>query len=397
VYGRFRDTAGNVSSVVSDTIELNTTVDPEYGLTINEGALFTNQTAVTLTISARPGTAQMKVSNDGGFAGAAWESYAIHKAWTITHYGSYVIPRVVYIRYKDVSGNVSATYQDDIILDVTPPTGSVSIVGPGGLSRLLATNSIVTLSLSATDDVSGVGGMLLSNTPDFGGASWEAYATIRIWDLGNNNTVYVRFRDNAGNISQTYSASLSTATSAQISPASGGTLDSGDGHVHLDFPAGAVTNTTTITYTGQPAPMHALGSFRFAGRSFTLEASASGQPVTHFTRPFTLTLTYADADWQATGITDEDQLNLYYWGGLQWIGLLPCASCSLDTVNNRLIVVLDHLTEFGFLACPLAADVDHNGVVDIRDIQQAVTGWHSTYTLSDIQGIAAAWGTGCGP
>ncbi len=231
VYARFRDVAGNVSSPVSNTIALDTAGGAEYGVTINDGALFTNQTAVTLTISARPGTTQLQVSNDGGFAGAQWEPYISRKAWAITQYGSYVIPRVVYVRYKDLGGNVSSNYQDDIILDVTPPTGTVSIgssayVEHAGLPNLFGTTAghpqqvggsymltteagsadLVTLRLSATDDVSGVGQMLISNHPDFAGANWEAYATSRAWTLGSNTAVYVRFRDNAGNVSQTYSA-----------------------------------------------------------------------------------------------------------------------------------------------------------------------------------------------
>ncbi len=105
--------------------------------------------------------------------------------------------------YKDINGIVSATYQDDITLDVTPPTGSVEIVGA---TEARAMASTVTLRLSATDDVSGVGQMLISNQPDFAGAAWEAYATSHAWTLGSNTSVYVRFKDNAGNISQTYSA-----------------------------------------------------------------------------------------------------------------------------------------------------------------------------------------------
>jgi hypothetical protein len=49
--------------------------------------------------------------------------------------------------------------------------------------------------------------MLISNQPDFSGAIWESYATSRAWALGSNMVVYVRFRDNAGNVSVTYSAS----------------------------------------------------------------------------------------------------------------------------------------------------------------------------------------------
>jgi hypothetical protein len=177
----------------------------DYGLSINDGALYTNQVTVTLSISSRPDTAQMQVSNDGGFAGAQWETYSSHKTWQITQYGNYVIPRVVYVRYMDLSGNTSSTFSDDIILDVTAPTGSVSIVlGAAASKRTRA--STVTLALSATDDVSGVGSMMLSNRADFVGASWQAYATSATWTLDVNNTVYVRFRDNAGNVSQTYSA-----------------------------------------------------------------------------------------------------------------------------------------------------------------------------------------------
>ena len=204
VYVRFKDIADNVSSPISSVITLDAAAGTEYGLSINEGALFTNQVTVTLVIAARQFTPQMMVCNDGGFAGAQWEPYNSRKAWAITQYGSYVIPRVVYVRYKDLGGNVSSNYQDDIILDVTPPEGTVSIIGAAGLQAMAST---VTLELSATDDLSGVGQMLISNQPDFAGATWESYATSRAWALGSNETVYVQYKDNAGNVSTTYSTS----------------------------------------------------------------------------------------------------------------------------------------------------------------------------------------------
>jgi len=207
VYVRYKDTAGNVSAVYTDTISLDTTVQPEFGLSINEGALFTNKITVTLSIGAQPGTAQMQVSNEGNFPGATWEPYTAHRSWQVTQYLNYVIPRLVYARYKDVNGSVSSTYLDDIIMDVNPPTGSVSIIGPSSARGLRVLATSVTLSLRAEDDVSGVGAMLISNRPDFAGAAWETYATSRGWTLDSNNTVYVRFRDNAGNVSATYSAS----------------------------------------------------------------------------------------------------------------------------------------------------------------------------------------------
>ena len=204
VYARVRDLAGHVSLPVSDTIELDTTAGSEYGLSINDGALFTNQVEVTLSLGARPGTAQVQVSNDGGFAGAQWEPYTSTKSWEITRYGDYVIPRVVYVRYRDVFGNISATFSDDIILDVTPPTGSVGFAEAAGLRSLAGTRA--TLVLEATDDVSGVGHMQLSNISDFSDAVWQEYEQTYPWTLDEKLTVYARFRDDAGNVSEVYSA-----------------------------------------------------------------------------------------------------------------------------------------------------------------------------------------------
>jgi hypothetical protein len=222
--------------IVTDTTHL------DYGVTINEGALFTNNINVKLTISARFGTRQMQVSNDGGFAGAKWEPYVLHKDWQITQYGDCVIPRVVYVRFKDRDGNVTSAFQDDIILDVTPPTGSVKAQltaaaavaesnVPSVGSRELASETIrsiaqsgsysvylpliarcaprqpegppnVTLRLSATDDVSGVDKMIISNSPDFACAEWENYTTARNWYVPEGRTtIYVKFRDKAGNVS----------------------------------------------------------------------------------------------------------------------------------------------------------------------------------------------------
>jgi hypothetical protein len=139
----------------------------------------------------------MQVSNDGGFGGISWEPYTSHKIWEITRYRHEEITRLVYVRFRDVDGNVSATFLDDIILDLNPPSGDVHVISTGVGTTLL---------LSATDDVSGVDSMRLSAQPDFTGVGWEAFASSRAWNFEHDSTVYVQFRDNAGNTSQTYSA-----------------------------------------------------------------------------------------------------------------------------------------------------------------------------------------------
>jgi len=62
----------------------------------------------------------------------------------------------------------------------------------------------ITLRLNAQDDVSGVASMLISNVASFNCAVWEPNATTKEWHVpqGATTTVYVKFRDNAGNISE---------------------------------------------------------------------------------------------------------------------------------------------------------------------------------------------------
>jgi hypothetical protein len=242
VFARFQDFAGNVSAVVSDTIQLDTSVAPYSGITINDGSLFTNRTAVALTISAYAGTAQMLVSNDGGFAGAIWEPYTARRPWTITQYGNFIIPRVVYVRYKDVGGTVSGVYQDDIILDMAPPEGRIEVVAGGSPVAALRpkgsrpasagvtagftpTQAIylplvvrsdyvpVTLVLWATDSVSGVDQMMVSDQASFAGAAWQPYATRVGWlAVARAATTFrVKFRDFAGNESVVYTDTFAPA------------------------------------------------------------------------------------------------------------------------------------------------------------------------------------------
>jgi photosystem II stability/assembly factor-like uncharacterized protein len=208
----------------------------DFSISINNGALFTNQTAVTLTLTAPSGTKDMIINNDGGFGGVPWESFVNTKSWTITSYGSSVIPRTVYAKFK-IKGEISGVYQDDIILDQTPPMGTIIITDTfTATAKILATLSVyspemlsattayteylplvsknylpgfrlVGLSLSATDDVSGVDSMLISNDVGFAGAQWQAYAQKMNWYVNEKSTttVYIKFRDRAGNESLVYS------------------------------------------------------------------------------------------------------------------------------------------------------------------------------------------------
>jgi len=203
VYVQYRDVVGNVSNF-SDTIRLDTAA-PTGNVTVNAGAAWTNQTAVSLGLSASDsgsGVAQMAFSHDGS-SWTAWQPYAASAPWTLLSGDG---PKTVYVQFRDNANNVSLAASDSIGLDTALPTGSIVI--NGGAAR--TTTTLVMLNLSATDALSGVAQMRFNNNAT-SWSPWEAYATRKTWNLlagDGSKIVYVQFRDAAGNISATYNDAI---------------------------------------------------------------------------------------------------------------------------------------------------------------------------------------------
>ncbi len=266
VYARGVDWVGNVSPVVSATITVDPAAAAFMGVIINQGQYFAHAITTTLALGAKPGTAQMQLSNRADFAGAKWEPYALHKSWVMPPSADSFTPSWVYVRYKDVRGRASPAYQASILVDAQAPEGGVSVAamtgaGPGGSlmpadirsysfdeSRFLRlglsdlekagiylplprtgpetavmasaacpTCPIFRLDLPAQDDLSGVGAVRLSSEPSFSGAQWELYTVKKLWPAPPaGGTVYVEYRDFAGNISPVYTATLPAAPALDV-------------------------------------------------------------------------------------------------------------------------------------------------------------------------------------
>jgi parallel beta-helix repeat protein len=98
-----------------------------------------------------------------------------------------------------------------IKLDTEPPTGLLTI-NDGAASTYSHT---VTLRITANDPLSGVAEMRFSNDGRTW-SDWESFQSTRSWDLtrfgGSSSygpkTVYAQVRDRAGNVSQTFSATI---------------------------------------------------------------------------------------------------------------------------------------------------------------------------------------------
>ena len=93
--------------------------------------------------------------------------------------------------------------------DTTAPTGSVLINSGKAKTKKLA----VTLNLAATDSDSGVKEMCVSNSTTC--TSWEPFTSTKSWKLikggSKTKTVYVKFRDNAGNESAAFKDTIKYA------------------------------------------------------------------------------------------------------------------------------------------------------------------------------------------
>jgi thermitase len=249
--------------------------------------------------------------------------------------------------YDNVIG-VAATDQSDVKASWSNWGAHISVAAPGVSIYSTYWNSGSTYAhMSGTSmaapHVAGLAALLFSQDGGRSNATVRSLIEGSADDLGDAgwDQYYGYGRINA------YRA-LGTV-SAVIAP-TGGSLSADNGDLTLDFPDGSVPSSTTVTYMPNPSPSNPTGDLIFADMDCVLEATdGQGDPVTQFDPPYTLTLLYQDSDWQDAGVEDESTLNLYYWDGSQWEAILPCEGCSLNTVDNELVAVLGHFSEFGLM------------------------------------------------
>lgn len=167
--------------------------------------------------------------------------------------------------------------------DLTPPSGSVSISNGAAYTALTS----VTLTLSASD-LSSVSQMCVSNTTC---SSWETYATSKSWTLSSGDgekTVYVWFKDGAGNINTTpYSDSIILDTTSP----SDGILSStqGDAHVSLNWSGfsdavSGIKGYTLVYDTGSIPASCNSGTQIYSGTGTSYSHSSLTNGVTYYYR-----------------------------------------------------------------------------------------------------------------
>jgi uncharacterized repeat protein (TIGR01451 family) len=123
----------------------------------------------------------------------------------------------------------------------------------------------------------------------------------------------------------------------------------------IHIPAGVADDTFALIYNELDTPGRgAPTGYQLAGLYFTLEAYLNQQlqPDYVFATPITMTLTYSDSD-VADILRSEGSLTLLYWdadaGEWSSDGITVVER---NTANNRLVVTIAHLTEFGLFGKP---------------------------------------------
>ncbi len=234
VYARFRDWAGNVSARSQGALILDGTAPSAAGFAIR-GALadgtastsFTATASVTLSLAgisdATSGVTEMLVSESAGFAGASWQPFAAAAPFSLSAGDG---TKTVYARFRDAAGNASSiAVQGQIALDTTGPTSpTLEIVTAGGapLADTRSAGVYVRLGIAG-----GAVQALVADNPVLLGATVVSlvgkglpYLTPGpVWTLlppDGAKTLYVRYADDAGNLSPLASATVTYDTTPPL-------------------------------------------------------------------------------------------------------------------------------------------------------------------------------------
>lgn len=98
------------------SVSTDTSAPTNTSIIINSGATTTTSRTVILTLSASDSSSiQMAISNNSDFSVGSWENYSTSKTWQLTGENGV---KTVYVKFKDIAGNVSNTIYDTITLSL---------------------------------------------------------------------------------------------------------------------------------------------------------------------------------------------------------------------------------------------------------------------------------------
>ena len=174
----------------------------QIGVSINKGAQYTKSPNVTVNVVFPPATTSFLFSNDGGFLDPTTFQPASSIKWKLDSSGPERLPKTIYVRFL-VGAFAGETFQDDIILDETPPKVQQAIVAPAAAATAGARASALRrwrVRVRATDSNSGVSRIQVTANKRKPGRllRYKRRLTVR----SAKRPRFVRARDRAGNYSR---------------------------------------------------------------------------------------------------------------------------------------------------------------------------------------------------
>ncbi|MBQ45964.1 MAG: hypothetical protein CMP10_00465, partial [Zetaproteobacteria bacterium] len=175
------DAAGNGNSVADQFSLVYDNVAPtSISVSIAGGATQTNNTAVTLTLSATDASGMYLTNTAGCLAGGSWEAYDTAKSWTL---GQTNDTATVYAKFRDALGNESSCVDDTIVHDSTAP---VAVIGT--TPDVLTSNAAYDIDIQNDNGLETYQYAIISNSSECAAASYNGTWTSHDTNLSGNLT-----------------------------------------------------------------------------------------------------------------------------------------------------------------------------------------------------------------
>ena len=129
-----------------------------------------------------------------------------------------------------------------------------------------------------------------------------------------------------------------------MSPGFGGWLSSPGNQVAVEFPSGAVDELAVAIYRPVTETQSLMVTRHPVGQVFDLDAVwySSGEPVSNFLCPVTVTVHYNESDLEGV---NETRLALHYWDDGKWVEV----PTTLEAAQNRAVAAVSHFTTYALL------------------------------------------------
>jgi len=215
VYAKFQDAAGNVSSVVSDTITLDTLAPAKPVITAPVNNTLTNNNARPVIGGTAEPAASVTVTDGAtalGMVTAAGGHWSLASGSAILTAGAHSFTALA----TDAAGNAGpASTAITYTVDTTPPTlTSVSIASNNGTPTLAKAGDVVTLSFTASEALGALPtatiATRIATVVHTGGNNYTASYTMLAADTQGAVPFAIHFSDAAGNAG----AQVTTVTNA---------------------------------------------------------------------------------------------------------------------------------------------------------------------------------------